>query len=98
MVVWFFVVVVVTLFQVFSILLSVALMWPFFDNKSAAISAWSSLNVTCIMLKDIWILDSSATNHMTLLSSYLSSYSTLSEKHHVMVVNGPCAPIMTVVL
>lgn len=98
MVVWFFVVVVVTLFQVFSILLSVALMWPFSDNKSAAISAWSSLNVTCIMLEDIWILDSSATNHMTLLSSYLSSYSTLCEKHHVMVVNGPCAPIMTVVL
>ncbi|KAI5385309.1 hypothetical protein KIW84_072057 [Lathyrus oleraceus] len=43
--------------------------------------------------KDIWIIDSGATDHMTPYMSYLSSYSPLPNKCHITVAIGSQTPI-----
>lgn len=55
-------------------------------------SNFLALNASCS--KDIWIIDSGATDHMTPYMSYLSSYSLLPNKHHITVANGSQTPIV----
>ena len=55
-------------------------------------SSFLAFNASCS--KDIWIIDSGATDHMTPYMSYLSSYSPLPNKRHITVANGSQAPIV----
>ena len=55
-------------------------------------SSFLAFNASCS--KDIWIIDSGATDHMTPYMSYLSSYSPLPNKRHITVANGSQTPIV----
>nr|KYP43794.1 hypothetical protein KK1_034774 [Cajanus cajan] len=58
-------------------------------GKSSSFLSFNASNT-----ENIWIIDSSATDHMTPHSPYFSSYTTSSSNQHITIANGSHTPVI----